>query len=73
MGHAEIGDQQRLAARPLDRRGELTTGDGQVRWWHSWCRVRSLGLRTSRPTRYTAQPAVERTTTGMDEYGNVPS
>src|SRR5919199_2954581 len=26
-----------------------------VRWAHSWCRVRSLGLRTSRPsTRYTA-------------------
>ena len=28
-----------------------------VRWWHSWCRVRSLGLRTSRPsTRYNVPP-----------------
>src|SRR3954454_23887215 len=44
-----------------------------VRWWHSWCRVRSLGLRTSRlSTRYTAQPSVGRTATGRNKYGNVP-
>src|SRR4051794_18803387 len=40
-----------------------------VRWWHSWCRVRSLGLRTSRPSaRYTAQLPVGRTT-GRDWCG----
>src|SRR3954452_13505502 len=54
-------------------RASATARLSAVRWWHSWCRVRSLGLRTSRPsTRYRTQPSLRQTATSSDVCGNVP-